>query len=343
MAPIAKALGGRGVSVTIAPAHSRHLATQFGWSDFETVVAAVEREGFKATGPDKTAEVIVCTFPTQNLRSFYSGITVRMQYGVGLVDPKSDHPMGEASDYYLVHGPFGVRTQFTMHGMPSPLIPWERVKVIGYPKLDGYFQNLHSYSCASCTHPPMPEAQACTFGDECNIRKYFFKDAPRRILWLPTWSVRSSIDRHIDSIDALQSDRYRVWVKPHHCTERWETERMERLSRFSMISATAPTAAVLQPTDLVLADLSSGAFTEALLIGKPVVGLSSKEERAHLLLDNDALLPGVTGPEFLRKEIEYIKHFMWDSEALETLRDDLFTTTRGHDAEVAAKTILELR
>lgn len=313
-APIGHALRSLEAVVSMAPAHSRHLSTEFGWSDLEAVVAAIEREEFKATNPDKTADVIICTFPTQSLRSFYSGITVRMQYGVGLVDPKSDHPMGEESDYYLVHGPFGVRTQFTMHGMPSPLIPWERVKAIGYPKLDRFYSTQK-----------VPNSKPV-------------------LLWLPTWSVRSSIERYLEAIIGLSAE-FHVAIKPHHCTTRWEEDRVRRLDTTSaqLLDNSFDSAGLYVSADLILADLSSGAFTEALLIGKPVVGLSSKEERTHLLLDNDALLPGVTGPEFLRKEIEYIKHFMWDSEALETLRDDLFTTTRGHDAEVAAKIIMELR
>lgn len=309
MAPIAKALVGKGVSVTMAPAHNRHLPTEFGWSDMDAVVSGLEREGFKATGPDKTADVVIATFPIQNLKPFYKdALTVRMQYGVGLVDPKSDHPMGGESDYYLVHGPFGVRTQFTMHGMPSPLIPWERVKVIGYPRLDRFYSTQK------------------------------IRNSKPALLWLPTWSVRSSIDRYLPAIKRLGSN---VWIRPHHCTERWEPERMRALvdSGFFIVPKEISTAALYAASDLILADLSSGAFAEALLIGKPVIGLTNPEEHGRALIDL-TYLPTVTDPEYLGDVIETLRRD-WRDPHFATLRAELFTTTKGNDGMVAARAILE--
>lgn len=287
--------------------------TPYGFDDLDTILAAVKDLSPKV--PCERVDLIrtdagVTTFPATYI-NYHHAKTFRMQYGASVIGDISEHPMGKESDFYLVHGELGRRIQFEHHGLPSPMIPDNRVKVIGYPRLDGWWE-----------HPP---------GD-ARIRA--------NILWMPTWSVRSSIDQYIDVIDGMQSDRINVWVKPHHCTERWEPERMDKLSRFALINSSSCQEYVFEPADLILADLSSGAFAEALLVGKPVVGLSNPEEHKRALIDL-CYLPTVTDPQYLSLVIEEALKDDWDDSHLDNIRDWLFTTTRGHDGELAARTILE--
>lgn len=289
----------------------------FGWSDRKAIEAAVARESLPLLNLDLEVDAVVTTHPATFLTPYKRAKTFRMMYGMGIVDPQSDHGMGIPSDFYLVHGPLGQRVQFTAHGMPSPLIPAERVKVIGYPRLDKWW-TLVDRRLPARTDKPV-------------------------LLYLPTWSTRSSIDSYLDAI-TQHANRYQIAIKPHHCTDRWEPGRM-RESYLKAIGAdvfpsTAEITDLYWYADLILADLSSGAYAEALMIGKPVVGLGSEEDQKHALIDLD-YLPTATNPEYLGLVVEEALKEDWGDLRFENIRDDLVTTSKGNDGMVAAKAILD--
>lgn len=294
--------------------------TPFGWSDLGSLKQAVSNLWPKVPceAVDFECEAVVTTQAGEGFERFSRAGIFRMQYGVGLVDPKTEHPMGQAADFYLVHGELGRRVQFSAHGIPGPLLPDERVKVIGYPRLDGWWTLV-----------------------ERSSRVPYAATKPT-LLWLPTWSTRSSIDSYLDAISHL-SAKFHIIVKPHHCTARWEPRRIRRLDGTSieLFPSTADTPDLMWYADIILADLSSGAYVEALHIGKPVVGLGTQEDIEHLIRQPSGAVVCVD-PAMLPDSIALAMGVDWKNDPLiKELRADLITSTYGHDGEVAARAIME--
>jgi hypothetical protein len=287
----------------------------FGWSDRTALERAIADEHLPLLQLDLDADAAVTTHPATYLTPYRRAKKFRMMYGMGLVDSKSDHEIGLPSDFHLVHGPLGVRVQFSAHAIPSPSLPWDRVKVIGYPRLDGWWSLVKQSQLKRSDKPTL--------------------------LYLPTWTTRSSIDEYIYPI-AMLSDRFHIMIKPHHCTSQWEPERVRKLDATGaeLFPSAANIADLAWYADLILADLASGAYTEALLIGKPVVGLGNEKDQKNALIDLD-YLPSCTSPKYLGDVIELARDTDWNDSHFQNIRDDLFTTTRGNDGMVAAKAILE--
>jgi len=280
---IVRALCARGVDARcISPGLDLH-SNQIGWDDpwrIDKLLRTLKLPYWKSRRHDAQ-----CVITTQNYGFVqdYPCKKGRMMYGVGLVRPKEQMVDERPMDFHLVHGPLGVKQQFSDHALYSPSLPPEKVAVIGYPKLDGYW-SLEQ-----------------TRQDRITI------------LYMPTWGERSSIEEH--ALKLVQKYR-KDWliIKPHHCTIQHEYQRMELLQSFrrgtgmvDLCLDDVPIEGLYRQADHVLTDVSSGAFPEALLIGKALEPLG---DRSELVVEN-------LDPKFL------------------------FSTTKGQDGEVAAEAILE--
>jgi hypothetical protein len=313
-APIARALMELGAEVNFAVSGTRAV----GWDDPDDIKRTLCGLSF-TTFANLDADVAITIQSAEFLR-YYHGLKVRFMYGVGLVAPEHKQPIDRrySFDYYLVPGPFSVRVQFTEHSLPSPLLPPERVKIIGYPRFDAWWNGDHEWTDAT---------------------RFDLKPV---LLWLPTWGAASSIPRFIDAIAAL-SDRYEIWVKPHHGTASHEPLRMNMLANAPMkvIDYTEPPERSFAVASVVLADLASGAFTESLFLGKSLLGLCDQDDIMRRLIDRDILkaVAVCAHGDILAHSIEALR--MINPAKHQAFVSDLFDSTRGHDGERAARAIME--
>lgn len=271
-----------------------------GWSNAEEIDHMLEENHYPfEKHPRVWAEVAITTQSASFLWE-YPKLKVRMMYGLGLVPPSTQNMDYAKFDHYLVHGPLAEKIQFWYHACGSPPLPPHRVHTIGYPKLDPYFQK------------------------RTDVVK--FRES-KGILWLPTARGSSSLDTFGEAISKL--DGYARAVRPHHATSHDEPTRMAIIEKqYRLSNNTKNFFHAYDDTNLILADVYSGAFTEAMLTGKPVIGLGAGD----LLADVPEYLRCRT-PEELPEKVKQAQC------APKPLLDYFFTTTHGHDGEVAAKVI----
>ncbi|HKN01165.1 MAG TPA: hypothetical protein VJX23_11660, partial [Candidatus Binataceae bacterium] len=149
----------------------------------------------------------------------------------------------------------------------------------------------------------------------------------------------SSIDRFADAIFAL-SDKYDIWVKPHHGTVTWERERMTRLADgpCRIVDFDEQPEPSFAAASIVLADLASGAFSEAVFLRKRLIGLSSFSEIANLLVPINHSIPIACTPDHIGSAIGTSE--LTASRRTE-IRSELVDSTEGADGMRAAKIIVE--
>ena len=311
-APILRALLDMGTNATFVSPQVTPKTRLVGWDDADRTETLIMRMGLpfvKHANPD--ADVAITIQPSDFI-PFYRKMKIRMQYGVGLVPPKViNESKGPPFDYYLVHGPFGQRTQFRYHALASPELPPERVKVIGYPRFDAWFND----------RPPALPGY---------LRPI--------LLWLPTWGSSSSIVRYRDAVFALAKD-YDIWVKPHHGTVHWEPSKMNMLENgpTKIVDFTEEPEKTFAAASVVLADLVSGAFGEALFLEKPTLYLTNWKPKP--LVRCAHIIPGCLEPSTLAHAVELAAGLTYGTDQREFV-DSLFTSTRGADGKLAAETIL---
>jgi hypothetical protein len=275
--------------------------------------------------PNPNADIALTIHNGRILRD-YRKLRARMMYGVGLVSPEYySSGMSVGFDLYLVHGEFSRQPsmQFLHHTVPSAPLPPEQVRTIGYPRFDAWFNN-----------PPNSQLIRVKYGTNPH------KPA---ILYLPTWQYRSSVDTFADSIFTL-SERFEIFVKPHHCTYRLEPARIKSLSSgpVRMLDPTTPPEEAFAVSDIVIADVSSGALTEAILLNKKVVCLARRNEVENLLLPEIRRhITICVAPEKLSQSINEAVALDTRSRQIQKLRRYMFDTTEGVDAARAARAIIE--
>lgn len=209
------------------------------------------------------ADAVVTTQGTGWVRR-YRGLKFRTQYGVGAVTNGYGHgAVNRGMDAVFAHGEFS-RSEIAQVAGP------DAVRVTGYPKFAAYFRG--EYDRAQW------QRRLGVGGDEPVV------------VYLSTWAHNSSIDRFAPAIAGLARD-VRVLYKPHHNNLHLESERLDLLRGSPGVVVNQDVRSIvpfLCVADLVLADVRSGALTEAFLTDRPVIGLSPHGDAAQ-----DALLPQV--------------------------------------------------
>jgi hypothetical protein len=206
----------------------------------------------------RDADVAVTTSGTAWLRR-YSCPRVRIGYGVGLVLDSYGHGVvNRGFDAVLTHGEFSTRAMALQ-------VPGVRTLAVGFPKWAAFLRGEV---------------------DRSDARKMLGLDDDRPVLaYLPTWAHRASLETMVDVLPSLADD-WQVVVKPHHNTLRFEQGRLRALDAF--VPAHVPLATrtdivpYLAAADAVVTDPMSGAFTEALLAGRPTIGLTAESRLVDL-------------------------------------------------------------
>ncbi len=251
--PVWQALRSLGADARlVAPRDEKNRARK-GWFDHERFVALCREHNLPfVEEPDEDGAGVT----TQNVEvvASYRGPRLRLMYGPVLYPAAwglSERATAKF-DRILAHGPF-YRRWFAQWKSS------EDVPVVGYPRYDDFFAG------------GLDVAQIRASRGVASGRPV--------VLYLPTWSENSSFDRFIESVAALR-ERHHVIVRPHHCTVRFETTRMERLVALGIDIASDAFGlpGLLAASDIVLADARSCSLLEAMMCGRRPIALAEPED-----------------------------------------------------------------
>jgi hypothetical protein len=318
-APVARALINMGVEVVFVSVRGDAHPRRSGWYDADAAEGLLNRLQLPfASVPNPNADIAVTTQSRYVLLG-YRNLRARMHYAITLDSsqipaPRSSYFAG--FDLYLVHGPFDLSI-LTRYVAPDLVV------IMGSPRFDAWFNRGLNHA--------LPRRGKDISGPK------------PRILYLPTWSRGSSIDRFAQSVFAL-SERFEILVKPHHCTYRMEPERMERLNSgpVRMLSPHTLPEEAFSLGDIVISDMDSGSLCEAVLLNKHAVCLATSEQLGNLLLPEiTRVLPICIEPGDLSQKVDKAEALDPLSESFQKLRRFLFDTTGGADAERAARAIVQ--
>ncbi len=287
---------------------------------FERIGAYLRARGIEplAEGRYDTADAVVSTQGIGWLWR-YSGLKLKTAYGCAANRDIYGHSeMNVGLDGVFVHGEYG-RACIARH------VPEEWVVVTGFPKYAAFFRGEVDRRCA---------------------RARFGLDSQRPVVaYFSTWAHNGSIERFAGAVASLAEDCDVVY-KPHHNNLHFERERLRRLEEMPGVRVDPSEPCIvpyLAAADLVLADVRSGALTEAFLTDRPAIGLSASGD-----LEKDGLLEGTLeaapvclDPRSLRDVVARMLERDDLAEARRRLSDRLFTRFDGRDDEVTARAMVE--
>ena len=162
-------------------------------------------------------------------------------------------------DLVLVHGKF-------YQNIFSKWLPKTQIPIIGYPKYDDFFSGK--------------------FNKNKIREKWNIKSNKPIVVFIPSWENKTAFDIFFNSIIDLQ-DEYEVIIKPHHCTLRFEKDRMFRVlqSGIPILKSAFDLQEIFSGADLVVADANSGALYEAIMCCLPTVAIVKPDDDYNLWLN----------------------------------------------------------
>jgi GT2 family glycosyltransferase/glycosyltransferase involved in cell wall biosynthesis len=268
---------------------------------------------YKNLGHYQEAAAVVTTQGISWLHR-YRGLKLRTMYGVGAGTDSWGHgKVNLGLDAIFVHGEFS-RQEI------SKIVEPERIFVTGYPKFVPYFRG------------EIKEAEW--------REKFGLRPGRKTIAYFTTWAHKASIEKFFGVIKVL-AQHYNILYKPHHNTLAFEKERLVRFREIPGIVVEENTFSSLPfyaVADLVLADVLSGTFTEALLADKPVIGLSAFDDpkQNNLIDEVNVASPICTAPEELLSLVPDLLIKDSYAEGRRRFASFLFASFEGRDDEVCA-------
>jgi glycosyltransferase involved in cell wall biosynthesis len=246
--PIWRKLIAMGVEARMVAVHSNHNTAEPGWFDYDRFSDyCAEREIPFTTEVDPLADIGITTQNADILRDY--SYRVRLMYGP-VVYPAAwalqPHSV-KHFDAVLTHGQ-------TYTDYFSSWLPREQLPIIGYPRYDNFF--------------------AGKLQKEEIHERWGLTNKKPVLVFLPTWGNNTGFDTFFPALLAL-ADRYHIVLRPHHCTLRFEFERMElmRNSGLLILNNAFDLDEIYAGADVVVADVRSGGLFEAFTCGVPAVGM----------------------------------------------------------------------
>ena len=229
----------------------------------------------------------------------------------------------EGFDGYLVHG----QLQKDVH---MGAFPESRMKIIGIPKYDAFFQ-----------HPPDPQTIKRRLGITGEQGKPI-------VAYLPTWdSGNSTIHSFHDAFLAMR-DEYTIVIHPHPHTQQLNsrTRELDKLGQVSphVLDASGPTEDAIAIADLLITDVKSGATTESIYLTRgttPWIGITPHAKSAFFD-EIKAAGPIIQDPQILPQAVRKLFRADPYPQAREELARYAYSGNAGQAAEDAADAILEL-
>jgi hypothetical protein len=248
----------------------------------------------------------------------YNGLRFRTQYGVGAVTDSYGHGMvNQGMDSVFVHGSFSASEI-------SRVLDPSKVVITGFPKYSPIFRGEI---------------------DRDSSRKTLqIPDGAPVVAYFPTWAHNSSLDLLSDEVIDL-AKHFTVIVKPHHNNLELEQERLDKLEGSNGVVVNTKERSIvpfISAADVVLADVRSGSFTEAILMDKPVVGLSPNphENDDHLIPQAFSAASVCRNPSDLKAIVESAAYSDTYKAGRKLLSSHLFTWQFGYDDMVTADAMI---
>lgn len=247
----------------------------------------------------------------------YDSLKLRTMYGVAATRESYGHGnVNLGLDSVFVHGPYSKSK--IAHWLPP-----ENIFLSGFPKYSPYFRNELD-----------TEEWKTQIGIHTNRKT---------ISYIPTWANNSSIDVTTPSLIKL-SEKCNVICKPHHNTIRFEYERIDTLMKTSDIKVQQGIKSIvpfMAVSDLVITDVRSGAFTEAFLLDRPVVGMAMDIDDGDILPEVFSAAKLCRHPDALCDIVdETLRNDKYVS-GRSVMRNMLFTDLNGNDDIITAQYIME--
>lgn len=318
--PIWRTLRQMGIDATMVAVPGNNNSSEAGWFDFDRFTAYCTARGIPFnTAPDPDAHVAVTTQNADILRDY--NYRVRLMYGP-VVYPEAwalqQHSV-KPFDAVLVHG----KAYLDQY---AQWLPRERLHIIGYPRYDEFFSGRLRKDV---------------------IRQYWdIHDQKPILAFLPTWGDNTAFDAFFPTLLSL-ADKYHIIVRPHHCTLRFERNRMlaMRSSGLLMLDNAFDLEQIYAGADVVLADVRSGSLFEACMCKIPTVGMVVDPTEisgwlSHNGVDKMSVL--CSDPSLLVKAIESALQQSHHADHCTQWADNHVAFRDGSSAKHAAETLIEL-
>jgi hypothetical protein len=324
--PVLRVLQQRGLDagfVSIPPA--KHFVHRRGHklALHESSLAAARLADLPCVSASDPRSEVALTALGSNQLQLYHGIKLKLRYGVTLHRAALHHnlAMSYGFDGMLVHGAFE-RDLFSRWLAP------ERIRLVGVPRHAAYLAR------------PLQQSEARV--------QLGLQPSHAVITYLPTWSQQSSLRSFVEPLMAL-AQTHSLLIKPHALSlaiaeERAALTALERAGA-RIVERDAAFASLVAAADLVLADATSGAATEAALLAPPVpLVLLSLRMPSELFREIEQLGPMVRDPRTLPGVVaQQLRVDAHRSERAALLSRLFFSERAGARApQLAADAIVEL-
>lgn len=188
---------------------------------------------------------------------------VRMLYGLAK-EKWNFAPWNACYDLILTYGTYS----------QEKLSHYTNSFVVGIPKYDHFFRDNF---------------------DKGDVLKEKIDLKKKTILYLPTWSNLSSIDKYVSGFEELAA-RFNVVIKLHHITALMEKKRIEKLGKnIILIDDKIDLGVLFKCADVVVSDYS-GAIFEAMFFDKRIIlldidesVLNDNKSHANIMMQDDSL------------------------------------------------------
>lgn len=247
--PIWRKLREKGVEANLVAVPGDLNTAAAGWFDFEKFKTyCVERNIPYVTKIDPNADLAVTTQNAAILKE-YACPRVRLMYGpmmyplVWGFQAQSVTPF----DAILTHGK-SYQTYF------SKWLRTEQLPIVGYARFDEFFsQQLQRETIRA---------------------RWGVTDNRPVLVFLPTWGDNTAFEKFFPTLAKLTQD-YHVLLRPHHCTLRFESERVSMMhsSRLPILENAFDLAEVFAAADVICADVRSSGLLEACMCNIPAIGM----------------------------------------------------------------------
>lgn len=317
--PIWKALKNKGVDAHLVGVPGNRNTAEPGWFDFDRFKDYCNAQNLPFITEINTEADIAITTQNASILSDYHNLKIRLMYGP-IIYP---HAWGLQKisvmpfDYVLIHGSF-YKNHF------SKWLDSEKLPIIGYPRYDDFFSGKFSKSAIQ--------------------KKWGMNDHRPVLVFLPTWGENSGFEKFFHAILKLNKI-FNIIVKPHHCTLRLESERMQALksSGLLILDNAFDLLEIYAGADLIVSDVRSGGLFEACLCDLPCVGLVM-DDSDHWLLDNkiENMISLCNQPEQIQTAIDKAMTSHLQSQHRLEWRHDHVAFCDGHAADKAAEILIQI-
>jgi hypothetical protein len=320
--PIWRALKQMGVDAKLVAVPGHDNAAAPGWFDFDRFVGYCDAHQLPyTTEMDPHADVGVTTQRAAMVDVYRC--KARIMYGPHMYPGAwgmQPHSL-VGFDAVLTHGSY-----YTAYY--STWFPTQQLPIVGYPRYDRFF---------------LGALERATIHKRWGIDPDNTKPV---LVFLPTWAENTAFDLFLPALLRL-SHQYQIILRPHHCTIRFESNRMQALkdSGLLIIEDAFALDEMYVGADLVLADVRSGAAYEACMCQVPTIGmvLDPNEIQTWLLPNRiDKIMHLCADPTLLEPMIQLALTTPLPMKAREQWLESRVAFREGGAGRAAAEALIQL-